>query len=127
MSNTNWAWTPKVVTPKDIYGDEWEDMPILAGSEILGFDTPKRGQVYLNTVSGKPCECLFGDSVEPRLIIRKKQPRRWVFEECSKEEGLESFGMMAVMGTRFLIPEWKTKAVVSKYADFIHVRAVEEK
>ena len=72
------------ITPEMIYGKS----PVVPdGYEVVDFKPPQTGEEFLNHhCQASTCQPNCFLAWNPRLIIQKKKPRRWVYEECSKEE-----------------------------------------
>jgi hypothetical protein len=71
-------------TPNQHYGFDWQKA--IEGYKWIDFRPYKSGETIL-TLPGKVITVDHdGPEYIPYLILRKKKPRRWTFEECSKEE-----------------------------------------
>lgn len=75
----NWCRT---VFASEAYGGTIPSIP--EGYESFMFRIPQVGDLYLPAIGGSDaftCTCSDETHGAPRIILRKKKPRRWIVEE----------------------------------------------
>ena len=74
------------ITPDMVYGPGWEKL--IEGYEVVRFDGDCKKGEWMLWKGGDVTPALYSRSIasSPLLILRKKRPRRWTFQECSQKE-----------------------------------------